>query len=351
LRKALDGGTILSVDSIREQSPEALAIPEVTDTVDAALAARMSGRWPPLGNQNAGPPIRHYQAELHMGNDRNLFGDFELGLPVYEGRMVDQFDYRAKAYRSGRGRSAKWDELPFGSSDKAIISQWRLPADRIPNKLGDRTNQYRIGWCDVTAPSNERSLVAALIPPNVICGHKVPTLTFPDVFEWAYMPWLAVANSFCVDYLARKKVALSMSMTVLDSLPFPRLPIDHPVADRLARLALRLTCTGPEMGGYWNSMAEHGWCTPVDDGTIPPGYVDQNVRAIVRAEIDAIVAHELFDLSSEELKSVLDTFPVLRRREEKQCNGEFVTKRLVLEQYQLLESAGGLESYPSVLDF
>jgi hypothetical protein len=185
----------------------------------------------------------------------------------------------------------------------------------------------------------------------VICGHKVPTLTFPDVFEWAYMPWLAVANSFCVDYLARKKVALSMSMTVLDSLPFPRLPIDHPVADRLARLALRLTCTGPEMGGYWNSMAEHGWCTPVDDGTIPPGYVDQNVRAIVRAEIDAIVAHELFDLSSEELKSVLDTFPVLRRREEKQCNGEFVTKRLVLEQYQLLESAGGLESYPSVLDF
>jgi hypothetical protein len=105
------------------------------------------------------------------------------------------------------------------------------------------------------------------------------------------------------------------------------------------------------MGGYWNSMAEHGWCTPVDDGTIPPGYVYQNVRAIVRAEIDAIVAHELFDLSSEELKSVLDTFPVLRRREEKQCNGEFVTKRLVLEQYQLLESAGGLESYPSVLDF
>ena len=42
------------------------------------------------------------------------------------------------------------------------------------------------------------------------------------------MPWLAVANSFCIDFLARKKVALSMSMTVLDSLPFPRLPLTTP---------------------------------------------------------------------------------------------------------------------------
>ena len=61
-------------------------------------------------------------------------------------------------------------------------------ACKIPNKLGDRTAHYRVGWCDVTAPRNERSLVAALIPPGVICGHKVPTLSFPEGFEWVYMP-------------------------------------------------------------------------------------------------------------------------------------------------------------------
>jgi thymidylate synthase (FAD) len=32
-------------------------------------------------------------------------------LPVFEGRMVEAFDYRAKAYVSGRGRSAVWKEL------------------------------------------------------------------------------------------------------------------------------------------------------------------------------------------------------------------------------------------------
>jgi hypothetical protein len=35
-------------------------------------------------------------------------------VPLYEGRMVHQFDHAAKAYVSGEGRGAKWDELSFG---------------------------------------------------------------------------------------------------------------------------------------------------------------------------------------------------------------------------------------------
>jgi hypothetical protein len=333
LARALAGATTrLTVADIHEQSPEALAIPEVTGAGDAELAARMSVRWPLLGDQAAGPPIRHFQRELDMGSDRELFADLTEGLPVYEGRMVDQFDHRAKAYRSGRGRSAVWEPLPFGDQHKAIVPQWRLPPEKIPNKLGDRTTRYRVGWCDVTAPRNERSLVAALIPPQVICGDKVPTLVFPETFDWAYMPWLAVANSFCLDYLARKRVSLKMSMTVLDSLPFPRLPRDNAVAGRLGRLALQLTCTSPEMTAYWNAMAAYGWCDVIPEDKTPPGFVDPELRAAARAEIDAVVARELFDLSADELAAVLDTFPVLRRREEK-TYGEFRTKRLVLEWY------------------
>ena len=266
LSRVLTGETtVLSVADILEQSPAALAIPEVTGAVDAARAIQMSRRWPPFGDQAAGPPVRHYQAELHMTNDRKLFGDVSEGLPVYEGRMVDQFDHRAKAWRSGRGRAAVWEALPFGDPRKAIVPQWRLPTDNVPAKLGDRTDRYRVGWCDITAPRNERSLVAALIPPGVICGNKIPTFDFPLEFEWAYMPWLAIANSFCEDYLARKKVALSMPMTVLDSLPFPRLALDHAAIDRLARLALRLTCTSPEMTAYWNAMARYGWCESISE--------------------------------------------------------------------------------------
>jgi len=341
LARALSGQTTtLAISDIREQSPDALAIPEVTDAVDAALATRMSVCWPLFGDEAAGPPVRHYQRELDMGTDRELFGDFPDGLPVYEGRMVDQFDHRAKAYRSGRGRSAVWEALPFGDSRKAIVPQWHLPPEKIPNKLGDRVWRYRVGWCDVTAPRNERSLVAALIPPGVICGHSLPTLEFIDrEFDWAYMPWLATANSLCMDYLARKRVTLHVAFGVLDSLPFPRLPIDHAIVERLGRLALRLTCTAPEMTAYWNAMAPYGWCEPVPEDATPPGFADPDLRAAARAELDAVVARELFGLNAEELAGILDTFPVLRRREEK-TYGEFRTKRLVLEWYDSLPKAG-----------
>jgi len=333
LAQALAGGAPrLSVADIYQQSPTTLAIPETTNASDAAVATRMSRWWPFFGDETIGPPVRHFQREVDMGTDRDLFGAFPEGLPVYEGRMVEQFDHRAKAYRSGRGRSAVWEEIAFSDSGKAIVPQWRLPPENIPSKLGDRVWRYRVGWCDVTGARNERSLLAALIPPSVICGHSLPTFVFREGWEWAYLPWLAVANSFCLDFLVRKRIALHVSMVVLDGLPFPRLPVEHPVVERLARLALRLTCTAAEMTAYWNSMVPYGWCDPIPEDATPPGYLDPETRAAARAEMDAVVARYLFDLSVEELASILDTFMVLRRREEK-VYGEFRTKRLVLDWY------------------
>ena len=32
--------------------------------------------------------------------------------------------------------------------------------------------------------------------------------------------WLAVANSFVMDFIVRKKVSLTMTYTIMDSLPF-----------------------------------------------------------------------------------------------------------------------------------
>jgi len=330
LARALAGGTVgLRVQDIRASSPETLAIPEVSDEADAALTGKMSAQCPPLGDVSAGPPVRFYQREVDMGNDRDLF-DEDIGLPVYEGRMVAQYDYRARAYRSGRALSAVWENLPFRSPGKAIRPQWRLPEDRIPNKVGDRVWRYRVGWCDVASLDMERCLIAALVPPGTICGHKVPVLNYPEEYDWAYMVWLALANSFCMDYLARKKVTLSMSMTLLDSLPFPRLALDHPLVARLGPLALRLTCTGPEMTDYWNAMSAHGWCEPVPDGAPPPGYVDEGQRAEARAEIDAVVCQEVFGLTIDEVTHVLDSFEILRRKEEKLV-GAFRTKERVLE--------------------
>jgi hypothetical protein len=316
---------------VRAQS-SALIIAEQADAGIQELAARMYAAWPMFGDVVEGLPLREYMREVDMGNDRDRFVEDASGLPVYEGRMVDAFDYRAKGYRSGRGRKAVWPSLSFADTDKSIQPQWHVPLDRVPNKARDRVNSYRVGFCDVVSPTNERSLMAALIPPGTIAGHKVPTFSYPDGSAWAYLLWLAVANSFTMDYLVRQKVATTMSLTVLDSLPFPRLPLDDLRVQTLCPLALRLSCTGPEMTDYWNAMSRHGWCQAIAPGEAPPGLITEDGRALARAQIDAVVARDLFGLSRTDLAQILDSFRTTQKYDEKRW-GEYRSKRLIIASY------------------
>jgi len=61
-----------------------------------------------------------------------------------------------------------------------------------------------------------------------------------------------------------------------------------------------------------------------------PDRRDTGDRAQLRADIDAYVAH-LYGLSREDFAYILDTFPVLRKKEEK-AFGEFMSKRKCLEE-------------------
>ncbi|MBM4346431.1 MAG: hypothetical protein FJ100_23895 [Deltaproteobacteria bacterium] len=262
------------------------------------------------------------------------------GLPVYEGRMITHFDHRAKGYVSGHGNSSVWVEREFGDPEKAIVPQWRVLRSDIPGKLGGRCDRYRIGFGDVANPRNERSLTACLVPPGVVCGDKVPTVDFGWQDEWAYLPWLAVANSFSMDWMARSKLSSpKMSFTLMDSLPFPRPKLADPWVRLAAPLVLRLTCTAPEMTPYWNEMAQFGLCVPTPEGTVPPTALLADAdRDAARNELDALVAHDVFGLTRAELESVLDTFPVVRRRDEA-AHGESRTKRLILEAYDAMAAA------------
>jgi hypothetical protein len=92
------------------------------------------------------------------------------------------------------------------------------------------------------------------------------------------------------------------------------------------------------MSEYWNAMSKHGWCEPVSKSETPPGFLDENERASAMARIDAIVARKVFAMSEDELKSVLDSFVVLRRREERVFGaGEYKTKNRVIESYRRID--------------
>lgn len=318
----------IPVDMIREFSPDALAVMEFGDQRDIDIAAKMYARWPKFGDEDAGPPYRQFMAEVHMGNDRDLFSEDPAGLPLYEGRMVSHYDHRAKGYRGGRGRAAEWVDLEFGDPGKSIQPQWFIPPANLPAKARERVRRFRLGWCDVTGAANERTLMCAIIPPGVLCGDPVPNLVFDEGFDWAFLFTIAALNSFVVDYLVRKKVSSHVKYTHMDSLPIPRLPLHHPAMAALGTRVLRLTCTGPEMTPFWNAMAPFGWVDPVTPDGPVPGLLDDDARLQVVAEIEVIVARDLYGLSAAEMEHVLSTFPIVARRQREQY-GEYRTRELI----------------------
>jgi hypothetical protein len=325
----------IPADAIRKAAPDTYAIPDVRTVTDITVSAKMNGAHPAFGDDQVGPPWRHYLRELDMGTDNNRFTTDLAGLPLYEGRMVAHFDHRAKTYESGHGNNSVWTERPFGDPKKAIVPQWRVLEGRLPAKLGDRTARYRLVFRDVAQPSDMRSLIATFVPPGCVCGDTVPTILAQRGSEWQYLPWLAVANTFAMDWLTRQKLSSPhLKFFIVDTLPFPRPALTDPWVQRVAPLVLRLVCTGPEMTAYWNQMAEHDLCAPVPEDTVPPdAFVTEADRERARVELDVIVARDVYGITAAEMADILDTFPVVRRRDEA-AHGEFRTKRLILEGFE-----------------
>ena len=326
------GGISLATDLLRRLSPETYALPDTANLAGLALVERIAARFPRFGDSHEGWPDRQYMAELHMGNDRDRFNEIG-GYPLYEGRMVDQFDHRAKGYVSGRGRTAVWRNLPFGDAQKATRPQWYVTDAALPTDVRPRMREYRVGFCDVASPSNERSLIAAMIPPGTVCGHSVPTFLLRGASPADYLFCLAAANSLAVDFAARRKVGLHMSYTTLDGLPIPRRPGRGQKSREIVVLAARLTCTSEDMLPFWDQLSADGW-VPARSLTEVPGLVAEDARLEARSRLDALVAVHLYGLETADMEIILEDFKALSNREHRQF-GEFRTRRLVLAEMDL----------------
>ncbi|WP_338638737.1 Eco57I restriction-modification methylase domain-containing protein [Burkholderia pyrrocinia] len=347
----------LPVDLLREFSPEALAVMEFSNQLEIDIAKKMYSRFPRLGDEIDGLPAWVPVREVDMGTDNELFVTDGRGWPLYQGSMVTHHDYRAKGYVSGHGRNVTWEPLAFGAPEKRIRPQWRILPEQIPNKIRDRVRRYRIGFCDVGNATNQRALMAAMIPPNTVCGHKVPTIEFSPNSPTVMLLWLAVANTLAMDFIVRMKVALTMSLSILGSLPFPRSITTNSATVRAAALAARLSCAGPEMADLLRELEgdpefQQQCLTPSDD---------PEERAQLMAELDVVVARDLFGLTHEEVQYLLEprdvlgpdctaeTFAALRRAEEREY-GEYRTKRLILREFDRMDLAeANGDSYVSLV--
>jgi hypothetical protein len=85
------------------------------------------------------------------------------------------------------------------------------------------------------------------------------------------------------------------------------------------------------------------WLVKIDPKGFPypPFKWDEERRAQLRAELDGFYAH-LYGLHRDEFAYILDTFPIVRRKDEAKY-GEYRTKRLCLEAYDRIAASPEFE--------
>ena len=200
-----------------------LSIPEVRSVEEWELFQRMTLAGQPWSDQTS-PWWPRMVREVDMTRERRAFLKCPTpgAVPLVEGRMVQQFRFGAKVYVNGSGRRATWAPVPLGQS--LIQPQFWIGRSDLPQTSRERVDTVRAGFCDIAGQTNERSMMAAVIPASVACGNKVPTVTFPNLpGEDALNLWCGMVNSFAFDWMLRRVLTTTVNYFLLKSVPLPPL--------------------------------------------------------------------------------------------------------------------------------
>ena len=175
-------------------------------------------------------------------------------------------------------------------------------------------DSYRMAFRDVAASTNERTVIATVLPPKRFCPHTVSLeQVYSDVVteqghfsqpglqpdERLYVT--SVFNSYVVDWFIRQSVTAHVSFFFVYNIPVLRLSASDPRLEPIVQRAARLTCTTPEFDDLAQSVGLQGY---------QDGATDPSERAQLRAELDGLVAH-LDGLSEAEFTHILGTFPLV----------------------------------------
>lgn len=266
-----------------------LTIPEVDDMVSLKLFNRLSSKGS-FTNREGSEWNFKIKREVDMTQKRSLFSRKakEGYLPLIEGRMVWHYNSMSKTYISGSGRAAKWEPCFFERPTK-VETQFYFPSSSLDKKTEDHLNNFRIGFCDIAGQTNERSMMAAVIPKNYICGNKVPTVVFENDYDdnrKAYC-WLAIVNSHTFDWLLRRVLTTTVNFFLLKSIPLPKMNFESELAIELYTISKRIS------NGEYDSLWE---------------------RANLLTRVENLVV-DAYGVSYKEFKKIIGDFPLLDRNQ------------------------------------
>ena len=140
----------------------------------------------------------------------------DVALPLYEGRMISQFDFSQKGWVRGKGRRAVWRDISWDR--KQIEPQYLMASGHYA--CGARSEGgSKVAFMDVTSSTNVRTMIASPVA-NFPCGNSAPVLDCGSRF---HATLCAVLNSMVYDFTLRARFSgLHANWFVIEESPLPQ---------------------------------------------------------------------------------------------------------------------------------
>ena len=358
----------LSPEDFARVNPNTGTAPVFRRRRDAEITRRIYKQHPVLVKRLQSKKKRawrvKYTTMFHMTNDSHLFRTAEqldaegfypvagnhwkkgeeLYLPLYQGRMIHQFDHRANSVRFNPESthnpylSEEVTETQHADPDFLPQTQYWVPAHNVEEAL-PQSRGYTMGFRDIARPTDARTVIASIVPWAGV-GNTIPLLVGAETLATAHL--MANLNAMCVDFVARQKTqGTHLNWYIVEQLPVIA-PADYDrsfgattARDLVRDLVLRLTYTAHDMAPFARDLGYDG----------EPFIWNEEERRHLRARLDALYFH-LYGLSRHDAEYVLDTFPIVRREDEAAC-GTYRTRDMTLAYMNAL-AAGDTETRVAV---
>ena len=349
----------LTAEDFARVNPNTGTAPIFRTRRDAALTTAIYDRLPVLVDRSSGEAVKawpvKYETMFHMTNDSGLFrtreeleeqeGAWPVGgnrfgspsgdwVPLYEGKMVQVFDHRAanivvnleNQHRPAQPVPATPEQHrdPNWLPDPQFwVKESETSFPRAPNLLTFK---------DVTATTNVRSMIAALIP-GVGVGNTLPIVSTDGLIATDAAALLANFNALPFDYVARQKIqGQHLNWFIVEQLPV--VPLDRydsvhfgpKTAGEIVREAvLELTYTAHDMAPFARDLGYLDEAGEVE----PPFRWDEDLRLRLRAKLDAVFFHLYGVVARDDVRYIYSTFPIVERQET-EAYGRYRSRELCL---------------------
>jgi hypothetical protein len=303
-------------------------------------------------------------------------------LPLYEGKYIAQLNHRFSSFEGvpverrfgvkAEARNSTPSQLDNPQFE--VRPRYWLAASDATQCFSAKGTHYE--WLfvfrDVCRAIVDARTVQACVMPRLPCVDGVPLMVFEGEREEAARTALffnVLWASFVFDYLARQKIhgahltkAIAYQLPVPSSNTFDRTDLGQSYLDFVTKRSLELTVVSYSLLPLGHDLGYGG----------PPFRWGEERRFLLRCELDAALFHlylsttadgqwkparisegAVCDESPEELAElkrhfstprdavsyIMDTFPIVRRKDEEKYDGDYRTKRIILEIYDEMAEA------------